>query len=598
MKCAIYARKSNDDNDKNEEYKSVARQIEHARAYIEKKGWQVLPDHIYMDDAISGAEYVNRPGMHRLLNNLKSFDAIVMSESSRFGRDMARNTSYIINIVENGVRIFYYLTDEEEKAETPEQRLMITVKSYASEVERQKASQRSRDALLQRARKGYNTGGIVYGYDNIQVSTGQKDENGIDIKSHTDYRINPEQAEVIKAIFRAYADGHGYAVIAKAMNKDDKYSELTEKYFNNLNLETPRKGTGSWAPTAIREILRRERYRGIIQFGEYRTAYKGGTQVRVKQKEYLKTERPDLKIIDDELWAAVQKRLKTVNEVYTQVCDKPKSDTGRVSKYLLSGLGQCGCCGGSIVAQSGAHGSGKKRQKVVTYACSYRINRGSTVCPNKLMQRIDIVDEQLLSMLEARILTPVCLAHIYRKALEDIRDKIKENLKKDESGLKVLQKERDKIKKELRNFESVIASGKSNDYLIECMDKRLQKLKEVEAKIIELEVAPKILQLNLDNIEKEIPDLVRQKVEDIRGLLRRNVESARNALRELLSGRIIFTPIEVNGRLTYRIQAVLKTGELLDNIKENGKNDNTGVPTGILMLERLFMPFEFVLRAA
>ena len=43
MICAIYARKSNEQNGVADEAKSVTRQIEHARAYAAKKGWIVLP---------------------------------------------------------------------------------------------------------------------------------------------------------------------------------------------------------------------------------------------------------------------------------------------------------------------------------------------------------------------------------------------------------------------------------------------------------------------------------------------------------------------------------------------------------------------------
>jgi DNA invertase Pin-like site-specific DNA recombinase len=39
--AAIYARKSNDEPGKDAEAKSVARQIERAKAYAGKKGWRV-----------------------------------------------------------------------------------------------------------------------------------------------------------------------------------------------------------------------------------------------------------------------------------------------------------------------------------------------------------------------------------------------------------------------------------------------------------------------------------------------------------------------------------------------------------------------------
>ena len=47
MIAAIYARKSTEQNGVGDEEKSVTRQIEHAKAYAEKKGWTVADDYIY-----------------------------------------------------------------------------------------------------------------------------------------------------------------------------------------------------------------------------------------------------------------------------------------------------------------------------------------------------------------------------------------------------------------------------------------------------------------------------------------------------------------------------------------------------------------------
>ncbi len=59
MIAAIYARKSNDQNLPDVE-KSVTRQVERGTAYAQSKGWTVDPAHVYVDDAISGAEFVRR----------------------------------------------------------------------------------------------------------------------------------------------------------------------------------------------------------------------------------------------------------------------------------------------------------------------------------------------------------------------------------------------------------------------------------------------------------------------------------------------------------------------------------------------------------
>ena len=86
MIAAIYARKSTDQSMVADEAKSITRQIEHARAYAARKGWSVNETYVFVDDGVSGAEFVNRPGFVRLMNALKprpSFQVLVMSEESR-----------------------------------------------------------------------------------------------------------------------------------------------------------------------------------------------------------------------------------------------------------------------------------------------------------------------------------------------------------------------------------------------------------------------------------------------------------------------------------------------------------------------------------
>ena len=95
MKAAIYARKSTDDNDRNADNKSVTRQVERALAYAIAKGWSVNEEHIFVDDGISGAEFRNRPALLRMLNHLRAFDVIVMSELSRLDREMT-NTATVL----------------------------------------------------------------------------------------------------------------------------------------------------------------------------------------------------------------------------------------------------------------------------------------------------------------------------------------------------------------------------------------------------------------------------------------------------------------------------------------------------------------------
>ena len=162
LRAAIYARKSNDDNDKAAEDKSVARQIAHAREFIKRKGWTFAgEDHVYADDGVSGAEFKNREGLNNLLAALPQrgappFDVLVRSEHSRLGRDMRNTTGAFGEIIEAGVRVFFYLTDEELRLDTDEQEIMLSLRGYGSTGERSKAvAPREVPGWLSRLRPGW-----------------------------------------------------------------------------------------------------------------------------------------------------------------------------------------------------------------------------------------------------------------------------------------------------------------------------------------------------------------------------------------------------------------------------------------------------------
>ena len=110
MLAAIYARKSTDQYGISDEEKSVTRQGEHAGAYAVMKDWTVADEHVYVDDGISGAEFVKRPGFLRLMNALKprpAFQIVVMSEESRLGREQIETAYALKQIMDAGVRVFF-----------------------------------------------------------------------------------------------------------------------------------------------------------------------------------------------------------------------------------------------------------------------------------------------------------------------------------------------------------------------------------------------------------------------------------------------------------------------------------------------------------
>jgi DNA invertase Pin-like site-specific DNA recombinase len=153
MRAAVYARKSTEDS----AAVSVTRQVEHAREFAEKRGYTVEGAHVFIDDGVSGAEFRDRPGLLRLLNLVSAsprpFDAVVMAEASRLGRDRLRTELVARDLHEAGIKLLYYLTGEEERLDTPEGRFILAARSFAAELERAKAKERTRDAHMARAQR-------------------------------------------------------------------------------------------------------------------------------------------------------------------------------------------------------------------------------------------------------------------------------------------------------------------------------------------------------------------------------------------------------------------------------------------------------------
>jgi hypothetical protein len=106
-----------------------------------------------------------------------------------------------------GVRVFAYLTDAEIRLDSPIDALIVQVQAFGAAIERQKAGQRTYDALVRKAKSGHVTGGQCFGYDNVPV-------NG-----HVERRINEKEAAVVRRIFELCAAGHGQIAIAHRLKR-------------------------------------------------------------------------------------------------------------------------------------------------------------------------------------------------------------------------------------------------------------------------------------------------------------------------------------------------------------------------------------------
>lgn len=529
MRAAIYARKSTDQN-VSDEAKSVARQIQHGRTFAVGNGWIVDEGSIYVDDGVSGAEFANRPGYMRLMAALTPrarVDVLIMSESSRLGRE-AWETGYALKqILQAGVRVFFYLEGRECSFEHPMDKLMFSMVQAFDEMERSRASQRSADKARQLALSGHVTGGRLFGYDNIRVG------------DHTERRINETEATCIRHIFDLCAEGRGQSAICKLLNA--------------AGAPSPRPQHGrpkAWAPSSVREVLFRETYRGVLVWNRTRKRDTWG-QVRQadrQQDEWLTVPTPQLRIVTDEQWASAHARLDVSRAGYLITTGghrhgRPSHDVD--SKYLLTGLARCGHCGGSMYIKKQKVG----KVRIHVYGCTSYHRRGSSVCKNSLEVPMALADRAITDALLRDVVNPAVLQRIVDRAL------VKAQPRDTSADLARLTEQVRGLEREIDRLVSAIAVAGDVPALAEAIRNRQA---EREARKVEL--------ASLQRPAVDMTSLHRAllaRVEEWRALLPQQ-KQGRVILRKLLAGSpIVMTPTRADRRTGYEFVIEVPMGNFL-----------------------------------
>jgi site-specific DNA recombinase len=548
MIAAIYARKSTEQNGLGDEEKSVTRQVEHAKAYAEKKGWAVAEEHIYVDDGISGAEFVKRPGFLRLMNALKPkppFQVLIMSEESRLGREQIETAYALKQIITAGVGVFYYLEDRERKLESPTDKLLLSVTAFADEMEREKARQRTHDALVRKARAGYVAGGSVYGYDNVEVTLPDA-LTGKPKRLHVERRINEAEAAVIREIFEKAAAGWGTRRIAHELNA-------------RAILAPPPRRAGrprAWAPSTIYAMLTRSLYRGEVVWNRTRKRNVWGTkhQTGRAEAEWVQLDVPSLRIVPEPLWRAVRERFRDARASYLratngQLWGRPAN--GIESRYLLTGLAQCGLCGGSLIVHSRASAG----RRAHAYLCSYHHLRGTTVCATGAVLPVAATNEAVLATIERFVLHPEVVIRVLRYAIEGLTPAADAGVPQQTA----LQAELGVLEQELARLTTAIAQGGDLGSLLAGVHAREQRRRALQQELAGLQALKPLTAVDLGQLQRE----VEIRVADWRGLLTRQVLQSRQILKKLLVGRIVFRRRE-DGSYEFSGQATL--GKVLAGI--------------------------------
>jgi site-specific DNA recombinase len=507
MRAAIYARRSKEIH----QHASIEVQVGESKRYAEAKGWTVDPAHIYVDDSISRAEFKKRPALEAMQRacESKDFDVVVARDESRLGGDSLRTTLLISEILDSGVALHYYFTGEEVRLDDDDATLLMFFRNHMSERERQRLSGRTHESLLVKAREGLVVGGRCYGYDNVPVMSGS-------VRVKVEYAIHSEQAEVIQRIFTRYADGDGIRTIVHDLNARGVPSPRAGK-----------RGTGSWSPSVLQAILKNERYLGRLIWNRMNEGvYKKGTKVRVPRPvgKWVVVDRPDLRIVSDELWQAAQSQFSAKQRMGR------KTSTGPKGRYLLSGFARCAECGGPMQVTNSK--SGKDTIKV--YSCAYHRERGC--CEVTTRRPVPVIDDMVIRWLEAKLLKEEVIV----AALAEVRERLKKRTS-EPSEVPELSKRIQKLSAEIHRLgEALLSTDQPLEQVTKMISDRESQVRDLKAKVASLEALPSVVDMETRRMEKE----ARARIGELKDMIRRSPVEARKVLGKLLTGPLVFSPLK------------------------------------------------------
>ena len=476
------------------------------------------------------------------MNALKQnppFQVVIMSEESRLGREAIETAYALKQLVQAGVRVFFYLEDRERTLDSPTDKIMLSLTAFADELEREKARQRTYDAMHGKARAGQVTGGAVFGYRNREVVGA----NGR--RSHVERQIDDTQAAVVRRIFDLCAEGHGKVAIAKLLNAEAA--------------PTPRAQQGrpnAWAPSSVRAVLYRELYRGEIVWNRTKKRDTWGMkrQQQRPESEWLRVPAPELRIVDDQLWDAAHVRLAATRQTYLRtqggrLWGRPLS--GLASKYLLTGLACCGVCGGGLEVRSRQHG----RRREFFYSCSSFYRRGPEICPNRYEIPMRTADAVVTEALLEELLTPERMA-----ALTDrLFARAKENQAIPADVVAAAERQLADVEAALTRLTTAVAAGGDVPALVEA-------IKAHEGQRVALERRLEALRRPPVTFDAALERRLQTAVAEWRNVLGRHVAQARQIVVKLLEGRLTFEPETRDGRRGFRFHAVGTVAKLVTGV--------------------------------
>jgi site-specific DNA recombinase len=446
IRAAVYARYSSEMQSSS----SARDQVERIRTLAEKDQIEsrlhpgsrvkIHQEWVQMDEAISG-KLAGRRGYQMILDGIrrKAFELVIVDDLSRLTRSLG-NLLDLYQLLRHHDIELISISDRVSSAD-PNARTFFTVKGMVADFGNEAHSERTLRGLEARAREGFSAGQKPYGYG----SKAEKSEKrkGREVPSHFKLYIIPEQAEVVRRVFKIYSEGFGKKYIAKL--------------FNQEKVPTPKLSTG-WKEGIIFRMLTQEKYTGRWIYKKTTTSVDPDSNRKVPKprprNEWISSQREELRIIDQALWEKVQrilaenKRTKAAGE---KAETKIFGSRNRIdNRHLLSGVLTCSSCGMAMVLVSGRHDG--------YYGC-YGAHRQGTCSSKYLIPRLK-VENAFLKTLQDRL---VSNEEIIRYATERYNHAVKGIMASAPNRKREVEVQLKKLDAEIGNLVRFIAEGKASD---------------------------------------------------------------------------------------------------------------------------------------
>ena len=367
---------------------------------------------------------------------------------------------------------------------------VLTIFGALAQEESANTSKRVKFGKQQNAEKG-RVPNIVYGYD----------------KTKGDYfnlSINENEAAIVQRIFDMYVnEGHGAAKISIILNGE--------------GLKTKR--NANWSQNAISRILKNELYIGkIINGKEEVTDFLTGVRKTKDEADWKVVDRPDLKIVDDDIFHKAQEILAGRHQDF-------KINRERHSnKHLFSTLIKCSDCGYSFRRTVHTY-----KNTYVRWVCSGRNTKGTGSCDNKTVidetELIESLREYFAGVLLQR---PSLIKHVTKEFLYIYKTKDDNENYEIELQDKLSQQQKTRQKYMDMYTDDLISR-----------DELRGKMGSINSSIEKIENELKLVSYNLDkgNQLEDILNSTFQTVEDVISM-----ETLTNAQLKLILQKILVTP--------------------------------------------------------